>query len=59
MDDLMDMMMSGEGSATAVSDKIKEILYTKQKKLMLQNQELVLHFLMMLLKLKQMKLLMK
>lgn len=25
----MDMMMSGEGSATAVSDKIKEILYTK------------------------------
>ena len=29
MDDLMDMMMSGEGSATAVSDKIKEILYAK------------------------------
>jgi len=25
----MDMMMSGEGSATAVSDKIKEILYAK------------------------------
>ena len=29
MDDLMDMMMSGEGSATDVSDKIKEILYAK------------------------------
>ena len=29
MDDLMDMIISGESSPSEVSDKIKEILYTK------------------------------
>tara|TARA_B100000035_G_scaffold81548_1_gene68396 strand:+ start:166 stop:387 length:222 start_codon:yes stop_codon:yes gene_type:complete len=29
MDDLMDMLVSGESSPAEVSDKIKEILYTK------------------------------
>ena len=38
----MDMLVSGESSPAEVSDKIKEILYTKeQKELMLQNHKLL------------------